>query len=91
MEYKLNRIDTDRRKQINDAVKEGLVHGYDSISIYKDEERKKETEKKLKPQKYMLTKLFIDATKAEQLEIEAYKEEVDIDKNHKGNFVDIKK
>lgn len=91
MEYKLNRIDTERRKQINEASKEGIIHGYGNISIYKNEERKRETEKKFKPQKYKLIKLFVDATKLEQLEIEAYKEEIDIDKCNKGIFLDIKK
>lgn len=89
VEYRLNRIDTERRQEINNASKEGIIHGYKNISIYKNKESKKESEKK--PQKYKLTKLSVDATKAEELEIDAYNEETHINKNNIGTFLDVKR
>jgi len=91
MEYKINKIDTDRRKQINDASKEGIIHGYDNITINKNKERKNNFHNKPDSHKYKLKKLLIDATKSEEFEVEAYKEETDFKKDTKGTFLDVKK
>jgi hypothetical protein len=91
MEYKINKIDTDRRKQINDASKEGIIHGYDSISINKNKERKNSLDNKANSQKYKPKKLFVDATKADELEVEVYKDELNVEKNLKGTFLDVKR
>ncbi|MFL0269671.1 hypothetical protein [Candidatus Clostridium radicumherbarum] len=90
MEYKINKIDTERRKEINEASKEGIVHGYENISIYKNKERKNSNHNNGSSLNYKQKKLLVDATKAEELEIEAFKEEADL-KITKGTFLDVKK
>lgn len=91
MEYKINKIDTDRRKEINEASKEGIVHGYENISIYKNKKRNNNNQNNGNFENKAQKKLFIEATKAEELEIEAFKEEADLDKVIKGTFLDVKK
>lgn len=91
MEYKINKIDTERRKQINDASKEGIVHGYDNISIYKDSERNNNLENKASTNKHKQKRIFVNATKAEELEIDAFKEEEASEVNNKGSFLDVKR
>ena len=44
MEYKLNKIDTELRQLVNDATKEGKVHG--NKETYKVNKDKKERNKK---------------------------------------------
>ncbi|MFL0246790.1 hypothetical protein [Candidatus Clostridium stratigraminis] len=90
MEYKVNKIDTERRKEINEAAKEGIIHGYENISIYKNKEREDSSPGKSSSQTTSNKKLLIDATKAEELEIEAYKEETEVTTT-KGTLLDVKK
>lgn len=92
MEYRLNKIDTDLRQKVNDMTKEGKVHSKKEIKISKDkggqEENKnfKEVYKKVDKKK---VKICVDATKKEDLGIEAEK---DRDENSpKGIFLDVRK
>jgi hypothetical protein len=90
VEYKVNKIDTERRKQINDASKEGIIHGYDTISIYKNKEENqdKNKEAEVKDNNSQHKKIVIEATKAEEIQIETYKEELTLDIIDKGTFLD---
>ncbi len=92
MEYRLNKIDTDLRQKINDATREGLVHGTKNIAINKDKQReKKERNQNGLKHHNKNKKLFVDALKAENVEIEAFKEKTEAKENVKGMFLDIKK
>lgn len=93
MEYRLNKIDTDLRQKINDAAKEGKVHGAKGIAISKDKpkEQKQKGKETYKSQSYDKNKkLLVDATKAENIEVEAYKEDKDIKNASLGAFIDTK-
>jgi broad specificity polyphosphatase/5'/3'-nucleotidase SurE len=91
MEYRLNKIDTDLRQKINDAAREGLVHGTKNVAINKDkQEEKKKKDYKLKHYDKN-KKLVVDAVKAENVEINAFKEKVEINENSKGVYLDVKK
>jgi len=88
MEYILNKIDPNLRQKINDASKEGVVHGTKSILINKDKQQKKD----YKLQKYSNEKkLLVDAVKTEKVEIDAFKENTDSKNDSKGIYLDIKK
>lgn len=95
MEYRLNKIDMDLRKQINEAAKEGKVHGNKQVSINKDkkeEQKDSNSKQKFKNfERYNKKKLLVDAEKAEQLEIDAYLEKDKDLKGEKGIFLDTRK
>lgn len=90
MEYKLNKIDPDLRRQVNEAAKEGKVHGADhSLTVNKDrkQEQKSDFQKKLESKK----RIVIDAENNEQIDLEAFTDE-DISKiSSKGTILDTRK
>ncbi|MBL4938007.1 hypothetical protein JK636_20050 [Clostridium sp. YIM B02515] len=89
MEYILNKIDTDLRQKINDAAKEGLIHGTKNIEINKDKQKEK---KDYNPERYdNHKKIIVDAVKAEKIEIDATNENVEYDEASKGVYLDTKK
>jgi hypothetical protein len=91
MEYKLNKIDPNLRQKVNNATKEGIVHGTKNIAINKgkSEDNKENSRNKPKLQEQEKNKkLLIDAIKAENIEIEAVKEEHEASK---GRYLDTKK
>lgn len=91
MEYRLNKIDTDLRQKINDSTKEGQVHAAQNIAVNKDKKENK-GKKDLKLQRYNKSKkLIVEAVKADNIEIEAFKENPDRGNETKGNYIDIKK
>lgn len=92
MEYRLNKIDTDLRQKINDDAREGLVHGTKNITINKDkqEEKKKKQNYKLEYQDEN-KKLVIDVVKAENVEVDAFKEKIENKEAFKGVYLDAKK
>lgn len=94
MEFRLNKIDTDLRQRINEVTKEGKVHGTKNISVSNDvnEQKKKKAEfKKYKFQQRNKDKLFVEAVKSENVQVEAYKEGLDTEDSTKGVFLDTKK
>jgi hypothetical protein len=92
MEYRLNKIDTDLRQKINDAAKEGIVHGTKNITINKDKPKEEKKNKNYKLEHYDKNKkLMIYAIKTENVEIDAFKEKVEAEEGSKGIYLDIKK
>ncbi|MCY6483660.1 hypothetical protein OW763_04750 [Clostridium aestuarii] len=92
MEYKLNKIDIELRQRVHDATKKGKIHGNKDLNKidkdkreHKKEEREGNFKEKLAKQKKK-KKITVDAVKAENVNIEAFKEEVSA-----GKFLNIKK
>lgn len=94
MEFRLNKIDTELRKIVNEATKEGKVHGNKEIStIDKDgkqskQESKNDFKKQLNEKKEK--KIVVEAIKVKEIDIEASKEESISDLTF-GRFLDIKR
>ena len=95
MEFKLNKIDTDIRRRLQENIREGKVHGNNTITIKKDlkEERNKKYIKKDKQNKSDSTVFIIDGVryKEKSLEIEAEKIEFIDAEKLKGHTLDVKK
>jgi hypothetical protein len=92
MEYRLNKIDTDLRQKINDATREGKVHGTKNIAINKGKQQEKKKNKDCKFEQYNKNNKFVvDAIKAENVEINAVKKKVETDEASKGIYLDVKK
>lgn len=95
MEYRLNHIETDVRKQIDDKTKEGKVHAAGGIKITKDKnpddkERNTNNYRVKKPKK----KFIVSAeknVKVQTLQIDAFKEEKGKDNKSIGVFLDVTK
>jgi hypothetical protein len=91
MEYRLNKIDTDLRQKINDAAKSGKVHGAKNISVEKDKNEESKEQKDNYSSSYKKNKLIVDASKVENIQVEAFKESSQTKDKTKGNYLDIKK
>ena len=96
MEFKLNKIDTDLRKQIKDATKEGKIHSKNGVAVNKDKKYNKddsnfEQQRNSSLAKYNKNNFIVDAKKTEQVEIDVYLEETKENTVEKGIFLDIKK
>lgn len=62
MEYKLNKIDPEVRRRVNEVTKSGKVHGKNSIKVNEDNKKnKKDFESQLKKQRDKEKKLLVDA------------------------------
>lgn len=94
MEFRLNKIDTETRQIINDATKEGKVHGYKELNkVNKDGKNEKEKGNTFKEQlkkESNKNKLFVDAVKLAEVNVEASKEDYTGELNQ-GRFLDIKR
>lgn len=96
MEFQLNKIDTDIRKKMQEKIRDGKVHGNDSISIKKDikEDDNKNKEPK-EDNKSNIRKRFItiDGVRytEDSLNIEVEKLEDLDEENSKGRILDAKK
>ncbi len=96
MEFKLNKIDTDLRRKLQEKTDDHKVHGKAGITVEAyNEEREKfakdknfktilEEKKKTKKEK----KIVIDGVMVDNLQVEGEKE---ISENSKGVFIDTKK
>jgi hypothetical protein len=92
VEYRLNKIDTDLRQKINDAAKSGKVHGAKNITVDKDKNKKNNEQKGNNSGSYKkLNKLIVDASKVENIQVDAFKESSQTKDKTKGNYLDIKK
>jgi hypothetical protein len=92
MEYRLNKIDTDLRQKINDAAKEGFVHGTKNIEINKDKQQEKENNKDSKADAHNKEKkIIINTIKADNVQVEVFKENFNKDELSKGVHLDIKR
>lgn len=97
MEFRLNKIDTEIRQVVNDATKDGKVHGNkDLTKINKDrkkgkrEENQEEFKKKLENIKKKDTTFEVQAVKVENIKVDASidKDAVDLSQ---GRFLDTKR
>ena len=85
MEFRLNKIDTELRQVVNEAAKEGKVHGNKEIAnINKDAKQNKQEDKKS-------FKRQLDEKKEKKIVIEAIKvKEIDIDASKEDSIADLK-
>ncbi|WMJ81306.1 hypothetical protein RBU49_03350 [Clostridium sp. MB40-C1] len=102
MEYRLNKIDTELRQIVNDATKEGKVHGNKGVakvgkdkkeqSNNKNKQHKKKDEEEFERElkKYSNGKILVDAVKTNEVEVDAFKGKEAEDSLH-GRFLDTKR
>ncbi|SHI43267.1 hypothetical protein SAMN02745163_00246 [Clostridium cavendishii DSM 21758] len=102
MEFRLNKIDTDLRRKLQDKTKDGKIHRKLEISIYNNgyKERKNENTPNHKDKekheefkelvdKYRVT---VDAIKGKTIEVEGEMEQYEYEEKVKrGIFIDTKK
>lgn len=94
MEFKLNKIDTELRQQVQDSTKEGLIHRKKEIIINKDskEENKEKFQQSLKKySKKNTKKLSVTAEKIEEVIVEAFIDNDSKKEATRGRFLDIKR
>lgn len=95
MEYRLNKIDTDIRKRMQEQIKSDKIHENKKVSIKKDLKEDENKEKNKKNAKNQGDKRFytIDGIKYEEnvMEIEVEKEQVLDKENYRGIKLDVKK
>lgn len=97
MEYRLNKIDTDIRKRMQEQIKSDKIHENKKVSIKKDlkEDDNKNKDGNKKNAKNQGDKRFytIDGIKYEEnvMEIEVQKEQVLDKENYRGIKLDVKK
>ena len=94
MEFKVNKIDTDIRKKIQEEVSEEKIHSSKSINIKKDiKEEKHEQERHFEIHKYEKQYFTIDGVKckSKHIDINAEKVEEINEYNSKGRIFDTTK
>lgn len=94
MEFKLNKIDTDIRRKLQEEIREGKVHGNNSITVKKDlKEERNNTKNKEKSSKSKKEFFIVDGIKYEgkTLNIDAEKTEFIDSEKLKGHTLDVKK
>ncbi|MBE6064846.1 hypothetical protein [Clostridium cochlearium] len=94
MEFKLNKIDTELRQQVQDSTKEGLIHRKKEIIINKDlqEENKQKFQQSLKKHsKKDAKRLSVEAEKVEEVTVEAFMDKDSKKETSRGRFLDIKR
>lgn len=96
MEFKFNKIDTDIRKKMQEKIKDGKVHGNESINIKKDikEDDNKNKGTKEENNRNLKKRFFtIDGIRYtnETLDIEVEKLEGLDEENSRGRILDTKK
>ena len=94
MEYRLNKVDYELQQLVNDATKEGKVHGNkQTYKVDKDkkERNKKQYSEKLKKElaKQKKKRIIVDAVKVKNIKVNAFREKES--KNlSQGRFLDKK-
>lgn len=94
MEFKLNKIDTDIRKNMQEEIKEDKVHSGKSISIKKDVKDETQNEiKKNEDKEYKKRYITIEGVKDNHKNIDINVEKVEkVDEsNSKGRILDTTK
>ncbi|MFW2501346.1 hypothetical protein [Clostridium diolis] len=94
MEFKLNKIDTDIRKKMQEEIKDDKVHSGKGITIKKDmRDEKSEYSLKLKEVEYDKKYITIDGVKYnnKNIDIEVEKIEGINENNSKGRILDTAK
>lgn len=84
MEFRLNKIDPEVRQRVKETTSAGKIHTKSGIVINKDNQNKKnnnqdnfdsELEKQIKKKEKKI--LSVDAVKVQEVEVSAYKEEIE--------------
>jgi len=93
LEYKLNKIEPETYRIVNDATREGKVHGSkDSSKVNRDKkEKQQQNTKSFKKELAKQTKkkkIFVDAVKIKKIDIDASKAETNL---VQGRFLDTKR
>lgn len=94
MEFKLNKIDTDIRKKMQEETKDDKVHSGKSISVKKDiKDEKSHNEKYLKEDEEEKRYITIDGIKynSKNVDVQVEKVEKINGENSKGRVLDITK
>lgn len=93
MEFKLNKIDTDIRKRMQEEIKEDKVHSGKGINIKKDMKEEKQEIEKLKVEEQKKKYITIDGVKynGSNIDIDVEKVEDIKEENSKGRILDITK
>lgn len=94
MEFKLNKIDTDIRKKMQEEIKEDKVHSGKGINIKKDvKEEKSEYTKDIKEEENEKRFITVDGIKynSKNIDIQAEKVEKIDEVNSKGRILDTTK
>lgn len=95
MEFRLNKIDTELRQQVKDTTKSGVVHRKDEIRINHDKSEDTPKDRsfayRLKKFKKGEGKIEVEAYKSQDIDVDAYKEEVEYCNEDRGMFIDIRK
>lgn len=94
MEFRLNKIDTELRQIVNEATKEGKVHGNKKVSNIDKDGRQNNQDDKNSFEKHLdekrEKKVVVDAIKVKEIDIEATKENSKSDSSF-GRFLDTKR
>lgn len=94
MEFKLNKIDTDIRKKMQEEIKEDKVHSGKGITIKKDiKDEKHENTETLNEEEHRKRYITIDGVKDnhKNIDIRAEKVEKINESNSKGRILDTTK
>lgn len=94
MEFKLNKIDTDIRKKMQEETKDDKVHSSESISVKKDiKDERQQQMKSLYEEEHEKRYITIDGTKYnnKNIDINAEKVEEINGENSKGRILDTTK
>ncbi len=92
MEFKLNKIDTDVRKRMQEDIKEEKVHSGKGINIKKDiKDEKYENLESQTGEEHDKRYITIDGIKSSNIDIEAEKVEKISGDNSKGRVLDTMK
>lgn len=94
MEFKLNKIDTDLRRKLQEETKDGKVHRKKDLKI--EDNGYRENENKHREENFAEVvekqRITIDAVKKQTLEVQVNKEPSTYDDiNYRGIFIDTKK
>ena len=94
MEFKLNKIDTDIRKKMQEEIKEDKVHSSNDISVKKDiKEERHKPRKKLNTDENEKRYFTIDGVKYDKKNININGEKIEEinEDNSKGRILDTRK
>ncbi|EDS76738.1 conserved hypothetical protein [Clostridium botulinum C str. Eklund] len=94
MEYRLNKVDYELQQLVNNATKDGKVHGNketNKVNKDKKERNKKQYRDHLKKEllKQKKKKIIVDAMKVENVKVDAFRER-DSKNLSQGRFLDTK-
>lgn len=100
MEFRLNKIDPEVRQRVKETTSAGKIHNKSGIVINKDNQNKKnnnqdnfdsELEKQIKKKEKKI--LSVDAVKVQEVEVSAYKEEIESQTKDEeaGHVLDVRR